>query len=206
MTPEVRLGYLEALGIRLWVRREKLAEFTPAPAATQAPTPARESSPAAAATGPSASATSVAKAPPVPETGPASAVAPASPRVERKPRALRLGPGEGPGLFLCAGPGEASGPLAGDLGRTLGGQPAWAWPDAGSAARPVETVSEERMFTAIVVFGAGLARAVFGGQPPVTCGAARVLIAPSMAELKSSAKARQACWKVLRESGVISAP
>ncbi len=175
MTPDARLAYLEALGIPLWVRREKLAAFSPAPASA------------------------------IPGTVPETAVVPAAP-VARKPRSVRLSPGEGPGLLICAGPGEASGALAGDLGRTLGGQPAWAWPDSGNAAQPVEDASKARMFTALVVFGAGLARTIFGGKPPVSCGAARVVVAPSMAELKSNADARRECWRVLRESGVITAP
>ncbi|KAA9130793.1 hypothetical protein F3N42_10490 [Marinihelvus fidelis] len=208
MNPHTRAGYLKALGIPLWVRPERLADYagpeaeiaagvaaepvavTAAPVAEPAPVPQPAPAPKA-----------------VPETAPAKTPAPpAAEPASRAPRAVRLGPGEGPALLLCAGPGEASGALANDVCRALGGQPAWAWPDSGEQGMPVAEAAEERMFTAIVIFGAGLARTLFGGKPPVSCGAARVVIAPSMAELKSGPDARRACWKALLESGVVRAP
>lgn len=117
---------------------------------------------------------------------------------------VRVGPGEGPGLCVCAGADEASDPLASDIARAMGAPPAWAWPDTGPDAGTLEDVAGERLFTGLVVFGAGLARMLFDGDPPVSCGPARVVVVPSLGEMETSGDARRACWRALREAGLVA--
>lgn len=115
---------------------------------------------------------------------------------------LRLGPGNGSCLLVCAGPEQSATPLASDLARVLGATPVWAWPsedpDSGALAQAVD----DRLFTSVVVFGAGLAARVCGGEPPASCGSAQLLVGPDLEELLTQADARRQCWAVLRAGGL----
>ena len=55
---------------------------------------------------------------------------PLLPEVENveKPLRLKLGPGSGGILLVCAADSDSAGRLANDINRVLGGAPVWAWP------------------------------------------------------------------------------
>ena len=110
--------------------------------------------------------------------------------------------GNGSCLLVCAGPEQSATPLASDLARVLGATPVWAWPsedpDSGALAQAVD----DRLFTSVVVFGAGLAARVCGGEPPASCGSAQLLVGPDLEELLTQADARRQCWAVLRAGGL----
>lgn len=118
---------------------------------------------------------------------------------------LHVGPGSAPVLLVCAEAGHSATTLASDLARALGGAPAWAWPDVPGEGSLEETV-RERLLTGIAVFGADLARRLFGGSPPASLGTARVVVLPAMDELLADPGARRGCWKLLLESGLAARP
>lgn len=115
--------------------------------------------------------------------------------------ALHFAPGTGACLFICATAAEAATPLASDLARTVGGAPVWAWPAEGATSE-LELVAEERLFTAVLVFGEPLARQLYGPQIPASCGPALLLVAPALASVEASATARRECWAAIRAAGL----
>jgi hypothetical protein len=115
--------------------------------------------------------------------------------------ALHFAPGSGSCLFVCASAAESATPLASDLARTVGGAPVWAWPAEGADGQ-LEQVAEERLFTAVLIFGEALAHQLYGQQVPANCGPAPLLVAPALASVAASAQARRACWAAIRASGL----
>lgn len=115
------------------------------------------------------------------------------------PVRLVIGPGGGGDLLVCAAPDESSSKLAADIARVLGNDPVWAWPDPnGESDRPtVEEAVTDRLFTQMVVFGAGLARDLFGSQPPEVLGSSAVRIAPALDELAVRGTAKRAFWRLI---------
>ncbi|NIP19329.1 MAG: hypothetical protein GWM87_15100 [Xanthomonadales bacterium] len=116
---------------------------------------------------------------------------------------LRLGPGTGRLLLLCASAEETAGKLAADIARALPEQPVWAWPGEGQEDRPAREVVDEHLFTDLLAFGKEPARLVLGKKLPETLGSARVILAPAMDELQREAAARRALWRVLCERRLV---
>ena len=110
---------------------------------------------------------------------------------------LRLGPGSGQFLLLCANAGETSGHLASDITRVFTAEPVWAWPAIDEPGQSVEAAIDERFFTTLVVFGPEAARQVFGKDTPGMIGPARVLVVPAMDELANDPAARCSLWNIL---------
>ncbi len=115
------------------------------------------------------------------------------------PARLVVGPGVGGDLLVCASPDESSGKLAADISRALGGDPSWAWPDPnGENGGPtVEEAVADRLFTHLIVFGAELANALFGAQPPDVLGSSAVRVAPALDELAVRGTAKCAFWRLI---------
>ncbi len=115
---------------------------------------------------------------------------------------LRVCPGSGGTMLVCGGAAETSSVLAADIVRAVGGDPAWAWPERGEGkGTPVSDAVDERLLTAVVVFGAALADEVFGGEAPGTVGSARVVVAPRLSAVATDPKARRTLWRLLLEAG-----
>lgn len=134
----------------------------------------------------------------VPETVAPETVAPAS-------QLLKLGPGKGGILLICAADTESASKLANDIGRALGKVPVWSWPGEGEDAVEPTTAVDENLFTMIAVFGAELAENIFGSELPKNVNSANLVLLPSMHELETQAQARQSLWVDLCRSGMVSA-
>ena len=116
---------------------------------------------------------------------------------------LRLGPGTGRFLLLCAGADETAGRLAADIARVLGEEPVWAWPAVEETGAAVESAVDEHLFTNLLVFGAETACQVFGASAPRTVNSARVLVVPGMAELAAEPGARAGLWRTLCDNRLV---
>jgi len=116
---------------------------------------------------------------------------------------LKLGPGNGGVLLVCAADKESAGRLANDINRTLGGAPVWAWPFADEGAVGLEHAVEENLFTTVAFFGKELAMQFFASQPPAHVKSAKLVLLPSMREIQNSAGARRALWTSFCRSGMI---
>lgn len=112
---------------------------------------------------------------------------------------LTLQPGEGDTLLVCDLPGDPESQLASDITRALGGAAVWAWPepDGGEASLSLAEAITKRLFTRVVVFGAGLRQQIFKGEPPLVVGSARILSAPRISDLANNGSAKQALWNEL---------
>ena len=118
---------------------------------------------------------------------------------------LKLGPGSGGILLICATDTDTSSKLANDISRALGGLPVWSWPDNGADAVKPEVAVKENLFTTIAVFGTDLAEQFFGRKLPESLGSASLVLLPSMHDLQTRAEARQSLWTDLCRSGMVSA-
>lgn len=115
---------------------------------------------------------------------------------------LRLGPGSGGVLLICANAKETAGLLAADISRASNGEPVWAWPHEGDGACDAREAIEDSSFTTVVVFGPVLARRLFGEPAPGTIGQARLISVPGFDELARSAAARRGLWKTMVSGGL----
>ena len=70
---------------------------------------------------------------------------------------LKLGPGGGGILLICAADTDSASRLANDIGRALASVPVWAWPHCDASAVKLTDAVEENLFTAVAVFGKKLA-------------------------------------------------
>lgn len=130
--------------------------------------------------------------------------------VVRAPQAegerLVFGPGQAATALICGTAADCSGKLAGDIARTLGGAPLWAWPGQesdGDAERLEEAVSA-RLLTRVIVLGERLAHQLFGAGTPEVIGSARVDVAPSLQELGVDPASRRRLWEVLQGQGCVA--
>ena len=107
--------------------------------------------------------------------------------------------GDGCTLLVCASPAESASRLAGDIGRALGGDVAWAWPDhaAGAETLSLAEAVERHLFTGILLFGSTIEQRLFAARAPEVIGSARVLQAPGLEELEVRGTAKQALWTLL---------
>lgn len=124
---------------------------------------------------------------------------------ESGPR-LVLGEGEGDILCLVGTGEEAALQLAADIGRAMRRAPTWGWP-AGNPGYGAEVVNLEnavsdRQITCILVFGEGVASAVFGASRPDTVGTARIYLVPAIERLGSDRAAKRELWELMLEQGI----
>ncbi len=127
------------------------------------------------------------------------AVKPPEPVFDR----LLLQPGEGSTLLICDAPEATASRIAADIGRALGGEAVWAWPDPdGKPDNPtLEEAVSRQLFTRVVLFGASLERCLFvGGLTPVV-GSAAVSCCDALEELAIRGGAKQALWRQLKAAG-----
>lgn len=111
---------------------------------------------------------------------------------------LEIGPGEGSTLLVCESQDACSTPLAVDIVRAVGGEPAWAWPDPDPAnGTKLEDAIESRLFTRLVVFGEELARKMFGGDIPTILVSSSISVSPGLDELAVRGNAKQALWRII---------
>lgn len=124
---------------------------------------------------------------------------------EAGPR-LMLGDGDGDILCLVGSEDDAALKLINDIGRAMRCAPVWAWP-AGNPGLGAETVTIEeavadRLLTRVLVFGKGVASAVFGASPPDSVGTARIHLVPGIERLGSDQAAKRTLWKLMLEQGI----
>ena len=125
--------------------------------------------------------------------------------VPDRSRSLKLGPGSGGILLICATDTDSAGKLANDISRSLGSVPVWSWPDNGADAVKPAVAVDENLFTTIAVFGTELAAQFFGSSLPESLNSASLVLLPSLHDLETRAQARQTLWADLCRSGMISA-
>jgi DNA polymerase III psi subunit len=116
---------------------------------------------------------------------------------------LKLGPGRGGVLLVCATDSESAGRLANDINRSLGGAPVWAWPVGDADGISLDCAVEENLFITVAFFGRQLAQQFFAGEPPAHCKSATLVVLPSMQELQRSGGARRTLWRSICRSGMI---
>ena len=115
-----------------------------------------------------------------------------------------VGPGSGSTLLLCRTAEESGTRLAADIGRSLGGDPVWAWPDPeGRQEYPsLKDTIEQYLFTQAVLFGPALAGQAFNGSVPEVLGSASLQVTADLDELAVDGMARRKLWQCL--SGALS--
>ncbi len=118
---------------------------------------------------------------------------------------LKLGPGSGGILLICATDTEPASKLANDIVRSLGCVPVWSWLDDGEGAVKPAAAVAENLFTTVAVFGTELAEQFFGRDLPKNLHSANLVLLPSMRDLETRAEARRALWTDLCRSGMVSA-
>jgi DNA polymerase III psi subunit len=117
---------------------------------------------------------------------------------------LKLGPGKGGTLLICAGADESAGKLANDISRLLGSVPVWAWPHSSESGPLLEDAVCERLFTTVAIFGHDLASRFFGTEPPVSLNTSRVVLLPGLSKLENSPDARKSLWLTMCRSGMVA--
>lgn len=119
---------------------------------------------------------------------------------------LKLGPGDGGTLMVCATDAEAAGSLASDISRALSGVPVWAWPvEAEDGLVTLEQAVSERLFTNVAVFGAELAATLFPEGVPGSVQTASLVQLPSIPVLEQDGQARRGLWLELCRCGIMGA-
>jgi len=116
---------------------------------------------------------------------------------------LKLGPGSGGILLICAADTEAASKLSNDISRTLGSVPVWAWPATDEAAISPTDAVDENLFTTVAVFGEQLASQLFGSDLPTRLSSASLVLLPAMQDLEVRAEARRELWQLMCRSGMI---
>lgn len=120
--------------------------------------------------------------------------------------ALVLGAGDGDVLCVVASDEEGGLDLVRDIGRAMRSTPVWAWPAGapgfGAEAVSLEEAVADRLFTRMLVFGEGVASALFGSRRPDYLGTARVHFVPGVARLGSDREAKRVLWALMQEHGI----
>lgn len=122
---------------------------------------------------------------------------------QNKAPGLKLGPGGGGILLICAVDTDSASRLANDISRALGSVPVWAWPDEDASAVKLTSSVEENLFTTVAIFGSGLAGQFFEGELPDSLSSANLVLLPAMPDLLDQAKARRALWTTFCRSGMV---
>jgi DNA polymerase III psi subunit len=120
---------------------------------------------------------------------------------ETEKNRLMISRGEGSTLLICNSAGESSTRLAGDIARTMGGDPVWAWPDPdGRQDCPtLQQAVSQFLFTRVVLFGSSLGQSLFDTQVPEVLASAGILVTASLDELAVNSSARQKLWERILE-------
>ncbi|MFB3078419.1 MAG: hypothetical protein ACE1Y4_10470 [Lysobacterales bacterium] len=110
-----------------------------------------------------------------------------------------VGPGSGSTLLLCRTALESGTRLAADIGRSLGGDPVWAWPDPeGRQEYPsLRDTIEQYLFTQVLLFGHDLVGQAFKGSVPEVLACASVQVTAGLDELAVDGVARRKLWQCL---------
>ena len=116
---------------------------------------------------------------------------------------LKLGPGSGGILLICAADSDSAGRLANDINRVLGGAPVWAWPYLEDGAVDLNSAVQENLFTTVAFFGRELALQFVGGELPAHLNSANLVLLPSMQDIQSQAEARRVLWATFCRSGML---
>ena len=116
---------------------------------------------------------------------------------------LKLGPGGGGILLVCAADTHSATRLANDIARALGSVPVWAWPDSDASAIKLIDAVEKNLFTTVAIFGDDLAQQFYGSELPVSLGSAKLVVLPAMEDIQCRAEARQALWTTFCHSGMV---
>ena len=117
---------------------------------------------------------------------------------------LKLGPGGGGILLICAVDADSASRLANDISRALGSVPVWAWPHADTDTVKLGDAVEENLFTTVAIFGRELATLFFDEEPPTSLKSASLVLLPSMQAIQTSAEARRELWATICRSGMVS--
>lgn len=125
--------------------------------------------------------------------------------VSNKPAQLKLGPGSGGVLLICAADDESASRLANDINRTLGRVPVWAWPNAETGAVDLSRAVDENLFTTVAIFGEQLAKQFFDAELPACLNSANLVLLPSMQDVQNQAEARRSLWMTFCRSGMLEA-
>jgi DNA polymerase III psi subunit len=118
---------------------------------------------------------------------------------------LKLGPGGGGILLVCAVDSDSASRLASDIGRAMGSNPVWAWPCTDANASLLPKAIEDNLFTTVAIFGEELAGTFFDGELPASLNAANIVLLPAMQDIQNNADARKLLWGALCRSGMVSA-
>jgi len=116
---------------------------------------------------------------------------------------LKLGPGSGGILLVCAADSDSAGRLANDIKRVLGGAPVWAWPYPDDDAVDLNHAVQESLFTTVAFFGRQLALQFFAGELPAHLNSAKLVLLPSMPDIQNQAEARRVLWATFCKSGML---
>jgi len=130
------------------------------------------------------------------------AVAPETDAVESQAQ-LKLGPGSGGTLLVCAIDTDSASRLANDISRVLGSSPVWAWQYSDSDAVNLTQAVDENLFTTVAIFGEALAGQFFGGETPSHLNSAKLVLLPSMQDIQNRAEARRELWDIFCRSGML---
>ena len=117
---------------------------------------------------------------------------------------LKLGPGGGGILLICAADTDSASRLANDINRALGSAPVWGWPHADDSTVDLSNAVEENLFTTVAIFGNELAAQFFDGELPSGLSSAKLVLLPAMQDIKTRAGARQTLWTTLCRSGMVN--
>ena len=117
---------------------------------------------------------------------------------------LKLGPGDGGILLLCAVDTDSASRLANDISRALGSSPVWAWPHDHSDAVELATAVTDKLFTTVAIFGQELASRFFEDELPPCLNSASLVLLPSMQDIQTRAEARRTLWATFYRSGMVS--
>lgn len=116
---------------------------------------------------------------------------------------LKLGPGGGGVLLVCATDTDSASRLANDISRALGSLPVWAWPITDDAMIKMSTAIEENLFTMVAIFGHDLAEQFFGHEMPDSLCSAKLLLLPAMQDIQNRAEARNTLWSTFCRAGMV---
>ena len=116
---------------------------------------------------------------------------------------LKLGPGSGGTLLVCAIDSDSASRLANDINRVLGNTPVWAWQYSDSGAVNLTQAVDENLFTTVAIFGKALAGQFFGGEQPAHLNSAKLVLLPSMQDIQNRPEARRELWETFCRSGML---
>jgi hypothetical protein len=118
---------------------------------------------------------------------------------------LKLGPGSGGILLVCALDSNSASKLSNDISRALGNVPVWGWPDCSDSSIKLNDAIVENLFTTVAIFGDQLAEQVLGPELPERLNSANLVILPAMEELERRQESCRVLWQIMCRSGMVTA-